>query len=102
MNVESLMASMTPATYTRLREAVETGKWPDGRALDDNQKAVCMQAVMLYQAKVEHSEEHMTVNAAGEIVHKSKQTFLKEMRASSKGADDPNSPTIAIFKQDDI
>ena len=67
MNIEALLASMTPEIYERLRQAVETGKWPDGTPLNEEQKASSMQAVMLYQAKIEKSSEHMTVGESGEI-----------------------------------
>ncbi|MFC3093576.1 DUF1315 family protein [Alteromonas sediminis] len=93
MNIDALLASMTPHTYNNLRQAVETGKWPDGRQLDDNQKAVCLQAVMLYQAKVEKSEQHMTIGAEGEIVQKSKSELRSELKENE---------TIARFKQDDF
>lgn len=66
---------MTPEIYERLRQAVETGKWPDGTPLNEEQKASSMQAVMLYQAKIEKSSEHMTVGESGEIVHKVKPTL---------------------------
>jgi uncharacterized protein YeaC (DUF1315 family) len=97
MNIDVLVNSMTPEIYARLREAVETGKWPDGTALSDEQKASTMQAVMLYQAKIEKSSEHMTVNESGEIVHKSKQEFKRALRG-----DNDETNTIARFKQDDI
>lgn len=97
MNVEVLINSMTPELYERLRLAVETGKWPDGNPLTEDQKASSMQMVMLYQAKIEKSSEHMTVGGNGEIVHKSKQDFK---RALVDEKDDNN--TIARFKQDDI
>jgi len=97
MNIDVLLNGMTPEVYERLRLSVETGKWLDGSVLTDDQKASCMQAVMLYQAKIEKSSEHMTVNESGEIVHKSKQDFK---RALSNQQEDNN--TIARFKQDDI
>ena len=37
MNIEALLASMTPEIYERLRQAVETGKWPDGTPLNEEQ-----------------------------------------------------------------
>ena len=97
MNIEVLVASMTPEIYERLRSAVETGKWPDGTPLNEEQKASSMKDVMLYQAKIEKSSEHMTVGESGEIVHKSKSDFK---RALNDKQDDEN--TIARFKQDDI
>jgi uncharacterized protein YeaC (DUF1315 family) len=97
MNVESLVTAMTPDIYARLRQAVETGKWPDGSPLTEEQKENSLQAVMLYQARVEKSEEHMTVNEQGEIVHKSKSEFRQDLREQQT-----NEQSIARFKQDDI
>lgn len=97
MNVDALVQAMTPDVFERLRQAVETGKWPDGTVLTAEQRDSCMQAVMLYQAKVANSTDHMTVNAEGEIVHKTKRDFLQAMK---QDADEDN--TIARFGQDDI
>lgn len=103
MNLDVLLSSMSPDVYSRLRQAAETGKWPDGTALDENQKSVCLQAVMLYQAKVEQSNEHMTLGADGHIVHKSKREFRNELDGSlSTLTDIPNSQTIAKFKENDF
>ncbi len=96
MNIDALLAAMTPEVYTRLRQAVETGKWPDGTVLSEEQRESCMQAVLLYQSKIKKSSEHMTVNEAGEIVHKSKREFREALQAEQ----DKN--TIARFGQDDI
>ncbi len=94
MNIEALLDAMTPEVYDRLRQAVETGKWPDGTPLTAEQRESTMQAVMLYQSKVAHSNEHMTVNEQGEIVHKSKRDFQQSLKASNQ--------EIARFKQDDL
>ncbi|QCZ93359.1 YeaC family protein [Salinimonas iocasae] len=94
MNIEALLDAMTPEVYDRLRQAVETGKWPDGTPLTAEQCESTMQAVMLYQSKVAHSNEHMTVNEQGEIVHKSKRDFQQSLKASNQ--------EIARFKQDDL
>jgi len=96
MNLASLLSAMSPDVYERLRSAVETGKWPDGTVLNEEQRAKCMQAVLLYQSKVQKSTEHMTVNEQGDIVHKSKRDF-KEALASLN-----DDLTIQRFKQDDI
>jgi uncharacterized protein YeaC (DUF1315 family) len=52
-----------------------------------------MQAVMIYQAKVLGSDQHMTVGSDGEIVNKNRQE-LKQQFSSQ--------PSIARFKQDDF
>lgn len=102
---------MTPVIYENLRTAVETGKWPDGKALTDEQKSHSLQAVLMYQAKVEQSNEHMTVGKNGEVVTKSRQTLKQEFerelnKNSIQDTVEQGSPqdknTIARFKQDDI
>ena len=93
MNVEQLVQSMTQDTYEKLQQAVETGKWPDGSKLSDEQLSSCMQAVMLYQSKVMQSDEHFTVGSDGEIVTKSREQLKKQFA---------NQHSIARFKQDDI
>lgn len=93
MNVEALVASMTPVIYEKLRAAVETGKWENGEQLSEEQKESCLQAVMIYQSKVLQSEQHMTIGSDGEIVNKNKQQLKQEF--SSKDV-------IARFGQDDL
>ena len=97
MNVEQLVAAMTPEIYENLKKAVETGKWPDGRALNEEQKENSLQAVLLYQAKIERSNEHMTIGDNGEVVHKSKSELRQELKQALH-----NEAPIARFKQDDI
>jgi uncharacterized protein YeaC (DUF1315 family) len=111
VDIQQLVQAMTPQIYENLRTAVEIGKWPDGTALSDEQKSNSLQAVLMYQARVEQSEEHMTVGKNGEVVHKSHQQLKQEFGADKAGdtqqesagkssPDDLN--TIARFKQNDI
>ena len=51
MDAEQLINAITPEAYERLLFAVETGKWPEGNVLSQQQRDSCMQAVMLYQSK---------------------------------------------------
>jgi uncharacterized protein YeaC (DUF1315 family) len=51
MNFHDLLNSITPAIYENLRRAVETGKWPDGRALSAEQRELSLQAVIAYEQK---------------------------------------------------
>lgn len=97
MNVELLLQNMSVNVYDKLRSAVETGKWLDGSPLSEQQKETCIQAVMLYQSKVLKSNQHMTIGANGEIVHKSRDAFKQELAQQSF-----DNQTIARFKQDDI
>lgn len=97
MDIDVLLQSMSEPVYQKLRQSVETGKWLDGSPLTEQQKETCIQAVMVYQAKVLKSEQHMTVGGDGKIVHRSRESFKQEFQQ-----DDSNSQTIARFKQDDI
>lgn len=97
MQVEQLLAVMSPDIYNKFKQAIETGKWLDGKPLNDSQRETVLQAVLLYQAKVEQSEEHMTVGKNGEIVQKSRQQLQQELKQAKS-----NETNIARFKQDDF
>ena len=51
MNFEEAAHLIDPEIYDRFKLAVELGKWPDGRLLSKDQKEICLQAIMLYEAK---------------------------------------------------
>lgn len=85
MDAEQLINAITPEAYERLLFAVETGKWPEGNALSQQQRDSCMQAVMLYQSKHNTQAQHMTVAQGGEISFKSKAELKKQFQ---KGQDD--------------
>lgn len=97
MQVEQLLDIMTEDIYEKFKQAIETGKWLDGNPLTEEQKETVLQAVMLYQAKIEQSEEHMTVGKDGEIVQKSRQQLQQELKQAQS-----NEKNIARFKQDDF
>ncbi len=61
MDANQLIDAITPEAYDRLVFAVETGKWPEGTLLSQEQRDYCMQAVMLYQSKHNLNADHMTV-----------------------------------------
>ncbi|MCG8391646.1 MAG: YeaC family protein [Pseudomonadales bacterium] len=48
---EDLIATMTPEICDNMRRAVELGKWPDGRVLSKEQRELCMQAVLAWEAR---------------------------------------------------
>lgn len=74
-----LVDSLTPDIIERFTEAVETGKWPDGTPVSEGQRDNCMQAIMLYNARHNASDEPFTISATGEI-----QTG-KKMRSEFEG-----------------
>lgn len=93
MNIDHLLNSMTPEVYESLKTVVETGKWFDGQLATKAQKESSMQAIMLYQARVERSNQHMTIGSDGQVVTKSKRELKQEFSPQS---------TIARFSEDDF
>lgn len=49
MNYETLIARMDAHTCAALKRAIELGKFPDGRRLTDEQRALCMEAVLAWE-----------------------------------------------------
>lgn len=49
MTYEELIERLDPTVYRSLRRAVELGKWPDGRPISDEQRSICMEAVLYYE-----------------------------------------------------
>ncbi len=77
MDIIQVVDSLTEEMYQRFKCAVETGKWPEGTVVDQEQRETAMQIVLAYQARRLNSEDIMTVGADGQIVTKSKSA-LKE------------------------
>jgi uncharacterized protein YeaC (DUF1315 family) len=50
MDFNQLIANITPEIYTRLKRAVEIGRWPDGRRLTDEQRELSLQAIIAWEA----------------------------------------------------
>ncbi|MGF1910377.1 DUF1315 family protein [Vibrio kasasachensis] len=82
MDAEQLVNAITPEAYERLLYAVETGKWPEGTILSQEQRDSCMQAVMLYQSKYNTEAQHMTVAQGGEVSFKSKAELKKQFQSA--------------------
>jgi len=49
MNADQLIASMTPEIYRNMRQAVELGRWGDGRIMQPEQKEICVEAMIRYE-----------------------------------------------------
>jgi|TARA_R110002049_G_scaffold74278_4_gene191682 uncharacterized protein YeaC (DUF1315 family) len=60
MNFKDVAQQISPDIYRRFKEALELGKWPDGRALSKEQKEICLQAVIVYEAAQGVPEEKKT------------------------------------------
>ena len=50
MTFEELLDSMNPEIHATMKQAVELGKWPDGRRLSDEERETCMRAVIAYDS----------------------------------------------------
>ena len=59
MNLEQLINSITPDIYESLKTAIELGKWEDGKRLEKDQVALCLEAVMRYESTNISEEERV-------------------------------------------
>jgi len=90
MSFENTAESIDPEIYARFREALEMGKWQDGRKLSKPQKEICLQAVMLYESKHEFDEDKKVG-----YVDAKKKTSPCDTKVSEDGDDDTS--TIKIL-----
>ena len=44
-----MLRNISPEIYQSLKLAVEIGKWPDGRKLTQEQKELCLQAMIAWE-----------------------------------------------------
>ncbi|WP_148862259.1 YeaC family protein [Marinobacter fonticola] len=49
MTYEELIERLDPTVYRNLKQAIELGKWPDGRPVSEQQRSICMEAVIYYE-----------------------------------------------------
>ena len=101
MDIIKLVDEMSEELYLRLKHAGETGKWPDGVAVDKAQREHALQLSMAYQARHLNSDQMLTVGADGQLVTKTKRQLKAEFTAdnSSDPVLDPknSSNNIARF-----
>ncbi|BDM64168.1 hypothetical protein NFHSH190041_16200 [Shewanella sp. NFH-SH190041] len=90
-DIEQAIAQMTEEVYLRLVSAVELGRWQDGQPLTQEQKASTLQLVMLYQAKRQNLDEHLTVGADGRINEWSKAKFKQAFKGDTIASFDEKS-----------
>ena len=57
MTLDDLINSMTPQIYENMKQAIELGRWPDGRKLDAEQRALCMEAAILFEQSTDMPAE---------------------------------------------
>lgn len=49
MNIDQMLDVLNPEIVQRLKTVIEIGKWPNGVALTDSQREVCLQAVLTWE-----------------------------------------------------
>lgn len=49
MKIDDLIASMTPAIYNNMKQALELGRWGDGRSVTPEQKENSLEALIRYE-----------------------------------------------------
>jgi uncharacterized protein YeaC (DUF1315 family) len=57
MSFIQAIENITPEIYENLKQAVEIGKWGDGRVLSVEQKELCLQAMIAWELKNLPEEE---------------------------------------------
>lgn len=50
-SLEALLASITPEVHDKLKRAVELGRWENGERLTQEQRDLCLQAVIAYDER---------------------------------------------------
>ena len=66
--------NITPEIYQSLKEAVELGKWADGRKLSTEQKELCLQAMIAWEQQNLPEEERTGYMGGQECGSKKKKT----------------------------
>ena len=66
-----MIQNLTPDIYQSLKEALELGKWPDGRKLSAEQKELTMQAIIAWEVRNLPEEERTGYMGGQECASKS-------------------------------
>lgn len=80
MDYQTLIDSMSPDIYQNLKRAMEIGKWPDGRPLSGEQRALVMEALIAWGRK--HLPEEQRVG------------YIDRGHKAGEVCDDPGTTTI--------
>ncbi len=56
-SLQELLAGMTPEIHSKLKRAVELGRWENGDRLTQEQRDLCLQAVIAYDEMHHAAEE---------------------------------------------
>lgn len=78
-SIEQLIDGMEVSVYDALKEAIELGKWADGRRLEAEQLNFCLQAVILYEAKHLPEQDRVGFDLSASCESKSDQDFAQRI-----------------------
>ncbi|WP_196138146.1 DUF1315 family protein [Aliikangiella sp. G2MR2-5] len=69
MNYQQTVSNLTPEMISKLKTAIELGKWESGEKLTSEQVESAMQAVMLWEAKNRGNQDNepFVVGSKGEL-----------------------------------
>lgn len=81
MDFEEILRMITPEVHQSLRRAVEIGKWADGEPLGREQRELCMQAVIAWEAR------HLAAEARTGYIDRGTKTA--EDRCATHGDEEP-------------
>lgn len=84
MNIEQVLAALTPEIVERFKTAVEIGKWPNGQLLTAEQREICMQAVLAWEFK------HLPEDQRTGYIDRGKKEEGEECDSHDHSQDDPN------------
>lgn len=59
MNIDQVAQAMTAQIYESFKAAIAIGKWRDGSNLSEEQREICMQAIIAYEYKNLPEEERV-------------------------------------------
>ncbi|MBA3987564.1 YeaC family protein [Aliidiomarina maris] len=96
MQAEQLVQNMDEALYLRLKDAVETGRWPDGQPLSAEQKEHSFTLVMLYQARKLDQDQPFSIAKDGQFIVKSKAELRQQKSALRESRREQQIPTKDI------
>ncbi len=76
--LEPVLSQISEAGYEKLKLVVETSRWPDGSRLSELQKEQALQLLMAYQARYLEQDQHLTIGADGQMIHKTKEELKRQ------------------------
>lgn len=94
MNIEQILAALTPEIVARFKTAIEIGKWPNGQAVSPEQRETCMQAVVAWEHQ--HLPEEQRTGYIDRGSKKKDESCASHNPASSQDQPDEERPVRLV------